>query len=56
MADAILDRLASRPEFVEVVEEMLASEGRESTGGTTRTGVGAGGIERDKRQGAPAAW
>jgi ribosomal protein L37E len=52
MADAILDRLTSRPEFVEAVGEMLTEESQESTGGTTRTSVSAGGIERGKRQGA----
>ena len=51
MADAILDRLTSRPEFVEAVEEMLTEESQEPTGGTTKTSVGAGGIERGKRQG-----
>ena len=55
MADAILDRLTSRPEFVEAVEEMLTEESQEPTGGTTKTSVGAGGIERIKRPGVPLA-
>jgi len=52
MADAILDRLTSRPEFVEAMEEMLTREGAGCVGGMTDGGPGAGGMERGKRPGA----
>ena len=51
MADAILDRLTSRPEFVGVMEETLAREGAGGIGGMTDGSPGAGGMERGKKQG-----
>jgi len=51
MADAILDRLTSRPEFVKAMEEMLTREGAGGIGGMTDGSPGAGGMERGKKQG-----
>jgi ribosomal protein L40E len=55
MADAILDRLTSRPEFVEAVEETLAKEGLGGSGGMTDGNQGAGGMERSRRPGESLA-
>jgi len=51
MADAILDRLTSRPEFVKAMKETLAREGAGGIGGMTDNRPGAGGMERSKRPG-----